>query len=415
MSTIDQTLTAERSPFLQSFARDRLIDRLQSLPHGRLVIEDAKSLYRFGELRAAGDIDARIEIVDPSCYRDIAFGGSIGAAEAYMEGKWHSPDLVALVRLMSVNVDFLNDLDGARTPLRHWLEKLGHWLNRNTLARARQNIAAHYDLGNDFFRLFLDRELMYSAAIFDRPSMSLDEAALRKLDVIIEQLELKPSDHLLEIGTGWGGLALRAAQQSGCRVTTTTISREQYDGARTRVREAGLEDRITVLFEDYRRLEGRFDKLVSVEMIEAVGPQFYDTYFATCNRLLKDDGLMLLQAITIPDRRYEHARRSVDFIQRYIFPGGALPGHEVMLNSMRRNSDFELVGMREIGEDYALTLEHWRRRFLERLDEVRAQGFDETFVRMWEYYLCYCEGGFRERAIGATQMLLARSGWRRLG
>jgi cyclopropane-fatty-acyl-phospholipid synthase len=313
---------------------------------------------------------------------------------------------------MCINIDFLNQMDSSTPLLQRAGDKLFHWLNRNTEKQARDNISRHYDLSNDFFALFLDPEMMYSAAIFERPDTSLDEAAVHKLDVICRKLELKADDHLLEIGTGWGGLAVHAAKHYGCRVTTTTISREQYEIACQRVRDEGLEDRVTLLFEDYRKLEGSYDKLVSVEMIEAVGPQYYKQYFSLCSSLLKDDGLMLLQAITIPDQRYEYARRSVDFIQRYIFPGGSLPSHEILVSSVKKNSDMLMVGMQEIGEDYARTLAVWRERFLARLDEVHALGFDEFFVRMWHYYLCYCQGGFEERIIGTAQILFAKPQWR---
>jgi len=236
---------------------------------------------------------------------------------------------------------------------------------------------------------------------------------LYKLDLICRKLQLKPEDHLLEIGTGWGGLAIYAARNYGCRVTTTTISREQFQAARQRIRDEGLEDRIEVLFEDYRNLKGSFDKLVSIEMIEAVGHEYYQQYFGGCSRLLKDDGLMLLQAITIPDQRYQYAQKSVDFIQRYIFPGGSLPSHEAILSSLRKHTDLLMVGMQEIGEDYARTLEVWRERFLEKLEQVRELGFDDYFIRMWNYYLCYCQGGFEERIIGTSQILLAKPEWRR--
>jgi len=292
------------------------------------------------------------------------------------------------------------------------VDKLGHWLNRNSERQARENISCHYDLSNDFFALFLDPSMMYSAAIFPRHDADLEEAAVYKLDLICGKLELDASDHLLEIGTGWGGLAVHAAREYGCRVTTTTISKRQYEVARERVREAGLEDRVEVLFEDYRNLRGSFDKLVSVEMIEAVGHAYYPQYFSGCASLLKQDGLMLLQAITVPGQRFEYAQRSVDFIQKYIFPGGSLPSHEAMLATVRDHTDMVMVGMHEIGIDYARTLDAWRRRFLGKLDQVRALGFDDTFIRMWNYYLCYCQGGFEERIIGTAQVLLAKPDWR---
>ena len=340
------------------------------------------------------------------------FGGAIGGAEAYMLGKWSSPDLTAVVRLMSANIDVLNDMDDARFLSRRVVEKIMHWLNRNSEKQARENISRHYDLSNDFFALFLDPSMMYSAAVFPDADTDLDAAAIHKLDLICKKLELGATDHLLEIGTGWGGLAIHAARDYGCRVTTTTISAQQYEAACRRVREAGLEHRITVLCEDYRNLQGRFDKLVSVEMIEAVGHAYYRQYFAGCASLLKPDGLMLLQAITVPEQRYEYAQKSVDFIQKYIFPGGSLPSHEAIIANIRQHTDMVMVGMHEIGLDYARTLDAWRQRFLARLDEVRALGFDDTFIRMWNYYLCYCQGGFEERIIGTAQILFAKPEWR---
>ena len=397
---------------LENFAQNQLERRLNNIPRGILVIEDGSESKSFGNKKLPADISAKIVIHDPSAYRDIAFGGSIGAAEAFMLGKWSSPNLVYLVRLMSINIDFLNTLDDSK-PITHRLfDKVYHWLNRNTANKARQNISAHYDLSNEFFELFLDPEMMYSSAMFPRAESGLNEAAVYKLDVICQKLDLQASDHLLEIGTGWGGMAIHAAKNYGCRVTTTTISKEQYESACNRVVEAGLEDRITVIFEDYRNLEGSYDKLVSIEMVEAVGHEFYKQYFSGCASLLKPDGLMLIQAITVPDQRYRYARNSVDFIQRYIFPGGSLPGHEVVMSSIRKHTDMQMIGMEEIGEDYAKTLAVWRQRFLSRLDEVKALGFDDVFIRMWDYYFCYCQGAFEERVIGTSQILLARPEWR---
>jgi cyclopropane-fatty-acyl-phospholipid synthase len=401
--------------FIGNLAKTQVIKRMRGLPHGHLSIEDGDEIYDFGNPADNSGVDARIIVHDSSAFRDFAFGGSIGGAEGYMLGKWSSPDLLEVVRLFCINVDFLNQFDGTRPLLQRAQDKLFHFLNRNTEKQARENISQHYDLSNDFFALFLDPEMMYSAAIFPHPKASLEEAAMHKLEVICDKLELGPDDHLLEIGTGWGGLAVYAAKKHGCRVTTTTISREQYDIACKRVRSEGLEQQVTVLLEDYRQLTGRYDKLVSVEMIEAVGHQYYGRYFDGCARLLKKDGLMLLQAITIPDQRYDYARRSVDFIQRYIFPGGSLPSHQAILDAVKSNTDMLMVGMQEIGEDYARTLHIWQKRFLARLDEVRALGFDDYFIRMWNYYLCYCQGGFEERIIGTSQLLFAKPGWRSNG
>jgi len=417
MNTVNPSVVKvpEKPGLIDGFAKNQLLKRLQQMPRGYLLIEDGDELHGFGNPADEIDVKAKIVIQDPGTYRDIAFGGSIGGAEAYMLGKWTTPNLVDVVRLMSVNIDFLNEMDDSKSVLQRAGDKVIHLLNRNTEKQARENISRHYDLSNDFFELFLDPEMMYSAAIFPSVDADLDEAALHKLDVICRKLELKPSDHLLEIGTGWGGLAIYAARHYGCRVTTTTISREQYDTATRRVQDEGLDGKITVLFEDYRNLSGRYDKLVSVEMIEAVGHEFYKQYFSGCAALLKDDGLMLLQAITIPDQRYQYARKSVDFIQRYIFPGGSLPSHEAIISSVRSNTDLLMVGMQEIGEDYARTLEVWRERFMAKLDEVKALGFDDYFIRMWNYYLCYCQGGFEERIIGTSQILFAKPDWRRTG
>ncbi|MCG6889734.1 MAG: cyclopropane-fatty-acyl-phospholipid synthase family protein [Gammaproteobacteria bacterium] len=398
--------------FLGNLAKGQLLKRLKALPRGYLEIEDGEVVHSFGDPKEESLVHAKMVIKDASAYRDIAFGGSLGGAEAYMLDKWSTPNMLELVRLMCINIDFLNQIDGSTPLLQRAGDRLFHWLNRNTEKQARDNISRHYDLSNDFFSLFLDPQMMYSAAIFEQPEMSLEEASVHKLEVICRKLELQAEDHLLEIGTGWGGLAIYAAKHYGCCVTTTTISREQYEAACRRVRDEGLDHRITVLFEDYRNLRGRFDKLVSVEMIEAVGHKYYNQYFRGCSDLLKADGLMLLQAITIPAQRYDYARRSVDFIQRYIFPGGSLPSHEVITSAIRANTDMVMVGMQEIGEDYARTLHVWRERFLQRLDDVRALGFDDYFIRMWHYYLCYCQGGFEERIIGTSQILFAKPQWR---
>ena len=407
--------TRDNAGWLGNFAKNQLLKRLRQMPRGYLLIEEGDELYSFGDPEDSVGVRAKIVIKDAGAYRDIAFGGSIGGAEAYMHGKWTTPNLLDVVRLMSINIDFLNAMDDDKPVFQRAADKLFHWLNRNTEKRARDNISSHYDLSNEFFSLFLDPEMMYSSAIFPHPDANLDEAALHKLDVICQKLDLQPSDHLLEIGTGWGGLAVYAAKNYGCRVTTTTISKEQYEAACQRVRDAGLDERITVLFEDYRNLSGRFDKLVSVEMIEAVGHEYYKEYFSGCASLLKSDGLMLLQAITIPDQRFEYAQKSVDFIQRYIFPGGSLPSHEAILSSVKKHTDLLMVGMQEIGEDYARTLEIWRERFVAKLDDVKALGFDDYFIRMWNYYLCYCQGGFEERIIGTSQILFAKPDWRRSG
>lgn len=401
-----------RPRMLDGLARRAVHARLRQLENGELTIRDGGQTFSFSYGRRTGscDLSATIEVHDARFYADMAFGGSIGAGEAYMLGWWSVDDLTALVRILLCNRSVLDGMEGGIARLTAPLQKALHWLNRNTREGSRRNISAHYDLGNDFFRLFLDPTMMYSSAIFERPEMTLEDAQVARLERICRKLQLKPTDHLLEIGTGWGAMAMHAAANYGCRVTTTTISREQYDLAKERIAQAGLSDRITVLLEDYRDLSDRYDKLVSIEMIEAVGHQFYDTYFAQCGRLLKEDGLMLLQAITIADQRYEAAKRSVDFIQRYIFPGSTIPSVTAMLCSITRSSDMRLVHQEDIGPHYATTLRRWRENFERERQAILALGYPETFMRMWEFYLCYCEGGFEERVIGNAQMLLAKPG-----
>lgn len=395
-----------------NLARRFMLRVLSHIEVGSLSIRDGDNRYHFGQAGVPGEPQAEILVHNPAAFGKVLTGGTIAAGEAYIDGDWSSPDLSAVTRLFSANMDSIDAMEAGQ----HWYMrlalKLAHAMNRNTHRGSRRNISAHYDLGNDFFRLFLDSTMMYSAALFERAETTLEKAAVDKLDEICRRLELRPGEHLLEIGTGWGGMAIHAATHYGCKVTTTTISRKQYEFARARVRELGLQDRITLLLNDYRALTGQYDKLVSIEMIEAVGHDFYSSYFQCCSRLLKSHGKMVIQAITIPDGRYQQARRSVDFIKRYIFPGGCLPSLEIIARHLARDTDMQMVHLRDITADYASTLAHWRQRFMERLDEVRALGFDRRFIRMWEFYLCYCEGGFRERIIGATQMAFAKPGYR---
>lgn len=341
-------------------------------------------------------------------YRTLALEGTLGAGDAYLNGWWNCGDLVGLFRLLTQNMDVMSDMDGfiARLAMRPsaWI----HFFRRNTVRGSRRNIAAHYDLGENFYSLFLDETMTYSAGVFLHKNSTLAEASREKYDRICRKLQLKPGQHILEIGTGWGGFALHAAQEYGCRVTTTTISSRQHQHANKRVRQAGLEDRISVLCNDYRSLTGKFDHLVSVEMIEAIGHQYLARFFGQCSRLVRPEGLMLLQAITIPDHRFDQYVRSVDFIQKYIFPGGCLPSIAALANAVGRASDFRFLHLEDFASHYAETLARWRERFWENLDQARSKGFDERFLRMWHYYLCYCEAGFLENQIGVAQILLAK-------
>lgn len=401
-----------RRGLTQDIARRAVLRILDNLAVGSLTLYEGQSERHFGRSAGDGKLHAEIHLHNPAAYSQLLMGGSIAAGEAYMRGHWTSPDPIQVTRLFCANMAVLEGMDSKQSLSVKIALRLAHFFNRNTRAGSKDNIAAHYDLGNDFFGLFLDPTMMYSSALYAGRDIPLQDASLAKLAALCEQLELSADDHLLEIGTGWGGMAIYAAQHYGCRVTTTTISQEQYAYAVQRVREANLEDRVTVLCEDYRHLTGSYDKLVSVEMIEAVGHEFYGEYFRTCSGLLRANGKMVIQAITMADQRYVQARDSVDFIKRYIFPGGCLPSVEVIARHVARDTDMQIVHLRDITQDYAQTLAHWREAFLAQLASVRAMGFSEEFIRMWEYYLCYCEGGFRERVIGTVQLAFAKPGYR---
>lgn len=380
---------------------------LAKIEAGHVLIIDPLGQHQFGpshdvELRAVVRID------DLRVYRHMMLGGTLAAAEAYLQGKWVCSDLTALLRIMGRNLESLKGIERRASfwlaPWRNWVQ----WQTRNSKHGSRKNIAAHYDLSNEFFRLMLDPTMMYSSGIYNHQHATLEEASLAKLDRICRKLDLNPGSRVLEIGTGWGGFAEYAAKNYGCHVTTTTISQQQFQYACQRIEDAGLQDRVTLLKRDYRDLTGQFDHVVSIEMIEAVGRDYLDTYFEKCSSLLKPDGTMALQVITIPDERVESYSRGVDFIQRYIFPGGFLPSYHLMAKSLARRTDMRIVHSEDFGPHYARTLADWRENFQENLPRIRALGMDEYFLRMWEYYLAYCEAGFHERQIGVSQLVMAR-------
>lgn len=400
-----------RAKWVANLAKSQVLKRLQNLTIGQLTLIDGADQYVFGQTVNRAPV-ATITVMDPRFYGEIAFGGSIGAGEAYMLGYWQADSLTDVVRLMVLNQAVMDTLEGGYQWLSKPLLKVFHWLNSNSEAGSQKNIAAHYDLGNALFQLFLDPTMMYSSAIFDENTGSLQAASELKLKTICEKLQLTPTDRVIEIGTGWGGFAIYAAKHYGCHVTTTTISEQQYSLAKERVIAEGLQDQITLLKQDYRHLQGQYDKLVSIEMIEAVGHQYYDTYFNKVSQLLKADGVALIQAITIADQRYNSAIHSVDFIQRYIFPGSNIPSNTAMLASMTRASDLRLVDLQDIGLHYATTLRHWRENFFANIEAVRQLGYSEAFIRMWDFYLSYCEGGFAECALGDVHLLLAKPGYR---
>lgn len=405
MKTITAALPSMH--WLDKVCRSALFRTLEKLHTGCVQVQEGNQVQSFGQPDATS-FTARIVIHDSEAYRNIALSGSVGAGESYMTGDWSSPDLPLLIRVLARNKDVVDNIDGGLANIGKLFLQGFHYLNRNTEKGSRRNIAAHYDLGNDMFELFLDPTMMYSSGIFPSATASMEEASVYKLDRICQKLRLNADDHLLEIGTGWGSMAIHAAKYYGCRVTTTTISEQQYAWAERRVKEEGLQDKITLLKQDYRLLEGQYDKLVSIEMIEAVGHQFLDTYTATISRLLKDDGIALLQAITIDDQRYEQAKTEVDFIKRYIFPGSFIPCVTAISQSFARASDMKMIHLEDITPHYARTLAAWRERFLHNQEKIKALGYDDTFIRLWDFYFAYCEGGFAERVIGDVQVIFAK-------
>jgi cyclopropane-fatty-acyl-phospholipid synthase len=403
---IDTTLADPSSTGLfDRWAMRLLHTQLARIEDGHLTITDPWGTSSFGR---SSELSANVTVHAPDLYRRVMFGGTLAAARAYRDGAWSADDVAAVCRVFARNAHLIDGFDEGWARLTRPWNRFVHKLRGNSRAGSRKNIHAHYDLGNDFFRLFLDETMNYSCGIFETPAATMREASIAKMERVCRQLELSPSDHLIEIGTGWGGLAMHAAANYGCRVTTTTVSKEQHGLAVERIHEAGLSDRITVLLSDYRDLTGTYGKLVSIEMIEAVGHEYLDAYFATCGRLLKPGGRMLIQAITVPDHHYDKHRRTVDFIQQDIFPGSCIPSIAAMRGAMSRTTDLELVEIFDITPHYAETLRRWRAAFMSRLDEVRALGLPDDFIRMWEYYLAYTEAGFEERVTGDVQMLFTR-------
>jgi len=399
------------APFGKQWKR-AVLRRLERFGGGRILLCDAAEQHALGQ-RGDPPLEAVVEVLDERFYRRLALGGHLGAAEAYLRGWWRCDDLTALCRMFCRDMEASWRMEGGLARWGGWLGRLVHALRRNTLSGSRRNIAAHYDLGEDFFSLFLDPTMAYSCAVFPRPDSTLEEASREKFDRACRALRLSAGERLLEIGSGWGGLALHAAEHYGCRVTTVTISRRQFAHVRRLIDRRGLAGRVEVRLEDYRRIEGTFDKLVSIEMIEAVGWQYLDTFFGGCSRCLVPDGAMFLQAILMPDQRYDQYRRSVDFIRYYVFPGGCLPSLGAICRSLGRSTDMQIVALEDITAHYAETLVRWRERLVENADRVMALGLGEELLRLWEFYFCYCEAGFREHVIADAQLVLAKPGFAR--
>ena len=391
--------------YINKLARNIVSHQLAKIHHGQLLITENKKVSVFG---ARNRIRADIKVLNPNFYAYILFGGSIGAAESYMRGDWRSKNLTDVIRLMAVNSVAMDSMEGSYKFLLQPLLKIIHYLNKNTVAGSKKNIVRHYDLSNDFFALFLDASMMYSSAIYANTKMNLEEAAINKIKIICEKLKLKSTDRLVEIGSGWGGFAIYAAQNYGCHVTTTTISEQQFLYVKNKIKQLKLSKKITLVKKDYRQLTGKYNKLVSIEMIEAVGHHFYDAYFSKIATLLTDDGDALIQAITIRDQRYKAALKSVDFIQKYIFPGSTIPSVTSMQESLTRATDMTIFDIQDIGSDYARTLNAWKVKFVANKARIKELGFDAEFMRMWFFYFCYCEGGFKEKVISDIHLHLTK-------
>lgn len=399
-------------PFTQKWARELLLKVLAALPYGYLELrENGQLLATFG--KTDDDLKANVDVLDARFYPQLLLNGSIGAGETYVNQYWRSSDVTSVIRLFARNLPLLDELERKLGWL-VWPKNLITLLRRrNTQKQAKENISSHYDLGNELYTRFLDKSMMYSSAIYPKPDSPLEEAQLHKLQTICDKLELKETDHLLEIGTGWGGLAIFAAKNYGCKITTTTISKEQFEFAKAQIALHGLEDKINLILQDYRTLDGKYDKLVSIEMIEAVGKEYFSEYFSKCSSLLKPGGLLLIQSITIADQRYKNYSNNLDFIQKHVFPGGFLPSIQAISQHICDDTNLVMRHLQDIGIDYANTLKDWHQRFNNKWDELVPLGYDEQFKRLWNYYFCYCEGGFRERTISAIQFVAGKPSYER--
>ena len=407
-ATVDRSkVTTWGGEWLAKPLRGLVLKQLSKINYGSISVIEGDVFTELGEKRD-GEPKATINVVRSSIWERVVFGGTIGAAESYMDGDWTTEDLVGLIRIFCANRDVMESMEGGLAALKWPALKLWHLARRDTIAQARKNISAHYDLGNEFFEAWLDPTMAYSCGIFNSADSTMLGASLKKIYALCEKLKLQPNDELLEIGSGWGALAIFAASNYGCKVTTATISKNQYNHVRSEVKRLKLEHLVTPVFCDYRKLTGKFDKIVSVEMIEAVGHHYLDTYFAKVSDLLKPHGVAAIQAITIRDQAYEYAIRNVDFIQRYIFPGSNIPSVSRMMMSVRDHTDLVLSDLEDITEHYCRTLSQWRAAFWRAEPKLRSLGMNDAGLRMWDYYFAYCEGGFAEKVIGVCQIVLSK-------
>ncbi len=414
MATTNESInrSSYRISQVDKVLRNVILRKLESIKYGCIEVIDPYGTSYIGDPKQSEFPKAKLIIENPLFFRHVALKGALGAGESYMAGHWYSDNLVDLIGIFAINQEVLVSFERGLAVLQKPFAWLFTMLTKNTLEGSQKNISAHYDLSNDMFKLFLDEKMMYSSAFYEKNDASLDEAATAKLARICQKMALGPKDSILEIGTGWGGFAVYAAKNYGCQVTTTTISKEQYDYATHLVKKEGLEDKITIYLKDYRDLSGEFDKIVSIEMIEAVGADFLETYLGKCSNLLKPSGQLFLQAITINDQNYERALKEVDFIKKYIFPGSFIPSVNAIISSAKKATDLRLYHLEDLTPHYARTLLDWRKRFLSKAHELKNLGFDERFIKMWDYYFCYCAGGFREHSIGSVHLVFGKPRYR---
>lgn len=387
------------------FWKSLIVHHLEKVEGNRIILEDSSGQIVFGQ---NGNLNCKIQVFDQSVYKSMILGGTMAIAETYMEGKWTCDNLYSLFRVFSKRRDLVELLDGPWTKATRMLLRLSERRFKNTKKGSKENIAKHYDLGNDFFQLFLDPTMTYSSALFENETMDLATASTAKLDRICKVLNIQPGDNVVEIGGGWGSFAIHAASNYKCNIVFLTLSVEQKKFAEERIKKYGLEKQIKILLEDYRNMKGRFQHLVSIEMIEAVGPQFYGEYFKKCNELLENGGKAMIQAITIPDQSYEAHLSNVDFIQKYVFPGSKIPCVSILLKEARNNSSLVLNDLKDMSIDYAKTMCLWRENFIKNLSRAQELGYSTSFLRMWDYYLNYCAAGFNERYLGVSQLMFRK-------